>query len=175
MSAKRLALCGVFICVAGALSALETLLPPIVPIAGVRVGLGNIVILFMLYSGSSWKAAEVLAVSVLRCVLAAFITGSLMSAVFGIAGGVLALFAMLAVRKITKSEKYLAFAGVAGAVLHIAGQLVTAVVFYGTFSVVYYLPILVSSSIIGGAFTGLCTLLMLRKLPKKFMEQVRNI
>ncbi len=175
MSVKKLALCGLFISFAGALSALETLLPPIVPITGVRVGLGNIVILFMLYLGGKWGKRDVLAVSVLRCFLAALITGSLMNAAFGVVGGVFALAAMLVMRKLLPDERYLPFTGVAGALLHIIGQLLTAAVFYGTFSVFAYLPILISSAIIGGAFTGLCTMLLLRKLNKKLLDGVRNV
>lgn len=175
MSARKLALCGLFICFAGALSALETLLPPIVPIPGVRVGLGNIVILFVLYLGGKWRAADALVISVLRCFLAALITGSLMNAAFGVVGGAFALAAILVMKKLLPDERYLPFAGVAGALLHIIGQLLTAAVFYGTFSVLAYLPILISSAIIGGAFTGLCTMLLLRKLNKKLLDGVRNV
>ncbi|MBQ9947307.1 MAG: Gx transporter family protein, partial [Oscillospiraceae bacterium] len=166
MSTKKIALCGLFICFAAALSAAETMLPPIVPIPGVRVGLGNIVTLFVLYIGGGWRAADALTISILRCFLAALITGSLMSAAYGIMGGLLSLGAMLVMRRLLpreNREKYLPFTGVAGAVFHIIGQLLTAVIFYGTFSVLAYLPILLSSAIIGGAFTGLCTMLLLRK------------
>lgn len=175
---KKLALCGMFICFAGALSALETLLPPIAPIPGVRVGLGNIVTLFLLYIGGSWKPSDALIVSVLRCFLAALLTGSLMNAAYGITGGLLALGAMLVTKRLLPKEareKYLPFTGIAGAVFHIIGQLLTAAVFYGTLSVLAYLPILISSAVIGGAFTGLCTMLMLKKMSAKFLEGVRKL
>lgn len=178
MSTKKIALCGLFVCFAAALSAAETMLPPIVPIPGVRVGLGNIVTLFVLYVGGGWRAADALTISILRCFLAALITGSLMSAAYGIMGGLLSLGAMLVMRRLLpreNREKYLPFTGVAGAIFHIIGQLLTAVIFYGTFSVLAYLPILLSSAIIGGAFTGLCTMLLLRKTGAKFLDGVRNV
>ncbi len=178
MSTKKLCLCGLFICFAAALSALETMLPPICPIPGVRVGLGNIVTMFVLYLGGKWRVRDALCISVLRCVVAGLITGSVMSMTFGIVGGILALFAMVLLKKAMpeeNSENYLPFVGVAGAILHIAGQLLTAALYYGSISVFAYAPILLSSAIIGGAFTGLCTMLLLKKLSRKFLDGVKNI
>lgn len=178
MSAKKLCLCGVFICFAAALSALETMLPPICPIPAVRVGLGNIVTMLVLYLGGRWRTRDALCISVLRCVLAGLITGSVMSMSFGVVGGMLALLAMAVTKRIMpkeKGENYLPFVGVAGAILHIAGQLLTAALYYGSLSVFAYAPILLSSAIIGGAFTGLCTMLLLKKLSRKFLDGVRDI
>lgn len=171
-------LCGLFICFAAALSAFETWLPPICPIPGVRVGLGNIVTLFVLYLGGRWGAGQALCISVLRCFLAALITGSLMHAAYGIAGGVLALAAMLVVRWLMpkeKRERYLPITGAFGAIFHITGQLMVAVLFYGTFSVLAYFPILLASAVIGGAFTGACTMLLLKKMDKRILDGVRKI
>ena len=53
MTVKKLCVSALFICIAAALSVLETLLPPIVSIPGIRVGLGNIVTLFVLYIGNN--------------------------------------------------------------------------------------------------------------------------
>lgn len=178
MSTKKLCVCGLFICFAAALSALETVLPPICPIPGVRVGLGNIVTMLVLYLGGKWHTRDALCISVLRCIVAGLVTGSVMSMSFGIVGGVLSLFAMVLLKKAMpkeKGENYLPFIGVAGAILHIAGQLLTASLYYGSLSVFAYAPILLSSAIIGGAFTGLCTMLLLKKLSRKFLDGVRDI
>ena len=45
---RKVALCALFICIAAVLSAVESFLPPICAIPGVRVGLGNIVTMFSL-------------------------------------------------------------------------------------------------------------------------------
>lgn len=185
MSAKKLAFSAIFICFAAALSALETMLPPISPIPGVRIGLGNIVTMFLLYIGGSWKALDALAVIILRCVLAAMIVGSPMSTVYGLMGGAAAWAAMLAARRIfPKSEsehgkkpdkKYLPFVAVFGSVSHIAGQMLAAVFFYGTRSVLAYTPILSASALIGGVFTGFLTMLILAKLPEKLLKNIRIV
>lgn len=182
MSAKKLTILSLFICFAAALSALETMLPPICPIPGVRVGLGNIVTLFALYIGGCWSASDAFTIAVLRCLLAALVTGSPMNAAYGLTGGVFSCAAMLAARRIFPKSKgsfpfdvnFLPFTAVCGAVFHIAGQMLTAVLFYGTISVLAYVPILLASAITGGLFTGFCTVLLLKKLPAKLMERVRN-
>lgn len=190
MSAKKLALSALFIALAAGLSALETLLPPVVPIAGVRVGLGNVITLLILYIGGKWKYTDALIIAVLRCFVAALITGSLLSAVYGIVGGILAWAAMLLARRLFGIEKqqkggaapyfrypikYLPFVGVFGAVAHIAGQLCTAAVFYGGVSVFAYTPVLMLSAVLGGIFTGLCAMFMLRKLSRKLVDDIRNV
>ena len=178
MKADKLTCTALFICFAAVLSAAETWLPPIVPIAGVRVGLGNIVTLFVLYIGGRWRFRDALTVALLRCCVAALITGSLMSAAYGIAGGVLALCGMAAARRILpneKSERYLPLVGAAGAICHIIGQLAVAAVFYGTLSVLAYTPILLATAVAGGAFTGACTMLLLKKLPKGLREGLQGL
>ncbi len=185
---RKIALEALFICFAASLSALETMLPPICPIAGVRIGLGNIVTLFILYVGGKWGGNEAFTVSVLRCFAASLITGSLMNAAYGLMGGLLACGVMLVMRRVFPKSKsadempprylfdpnYLLLTSIFGALAHIAGQLVTAVIFYGTFSVMVYAPILMLSAVLGGAFTGLCTMLLLKKLPRRWVDFVRN-
>lgn len=181
MSAKKLAFSAIFICFAAALSVLETMLPPITPIEGIRIGLGNIVTMFLLYIGGSWKAPDALAVIILRCFLAALIVGSPIRAVYGLTGGMAAWCAMLAARMIfpKKGEKpdpkYLPFVAVSGSVSHIAGQMLAAVLFYGTRSILAYTPILLASALIGGVFTGFLTMLILAKLPEKLLKNIRFV
>lgn len=178
MSTKKLTYSALFIVTAAALSVLETWLPPIAPIPAVRVGLGNIVTLLLLNIGGVWKARDALCVALLRCVIAGLATGSVMSMMFGLAGGVCALLASLAVRELAPADKripLLPFQGIAGAILHIFGQLLTAALFYGTWTVLAYAPILLASAIIGGAFTGLVTKLFLAKAPKRVLDNIRNV
>ena len=178
MRAKKLTYSALFIVIAAALSVLETWLPPIVPIPAVRVGLGNIVTLLLLNIGGAWRLRDALCVALLRCVISGLVTGSVMSMVFGLVGGAAALLAMAAVRGLSPADNrtaLLPFQGMAGAILHIFGQLLTAALFYGTWTVFAYAPILLASAIIGGAFTGLVTKLFLAKAPKKVLDNIKTV
>ena len=148
-----------------------------------RVGLGNIVTMFLLYIGGNWRAWDALGVIILRCLLAALIVGSPMSAIYGLAGGAASWTAMLSCQQLlpkdgkTKrsDERYLPFTAVSGAVFHIGGQMACAVFIYGTKNVLAYTPILLASAIIGGLFTGFLTMLILKKFPEKLLNNIRNV
>ena len=173
---RKIAMCALFICIAAVLSAVETWLPPICPLPGVRVGLGNIVTMFMLYIGGRWSSGEAIVVVILRCFVAAFITGAVMNLFYGVMGGICALGTMLLLRRVLPQknrENWLPLVGVGGALAHIAGQMLTAVIIYNNFFVLAYTPILAASAIIGGAFTGFCTLLMLKKLSPNMLRDIR--
>lgn len=176
MKVRKISLCALFICIAAVLSAVESWLPPICPIPGVRVGLGNIVTMFLLYIGGKWRASDVLAVVFLRCVTAAFVTGQIMNVFYGVMGGFCAFGIMLLLRRLLPGkcrENWLPLVGVCGAAAHIAGQMLTAVIIYGSMYVLAYTPVLLASAIIGGAFTGICTLFMLKKISPKILDDIR--
>ena len=176
MKVRKLALCALFICIAAVMSALESWLPPICPIPGVRVGLGNIVTMFMLYIGGKWRSVDALIVVILRCFVAAFITGQVMNVFYGVMGGFCSLGVMLLMRRILPGEhreNWLPLTGVCGAVAHIAGQMLTAVIIYNNFYVLAYTPVLMASAIAGGAFTGMCTLFMLKKVSPRVLDDIR--
>ncbi len=176
LKVRKIALCALFICIAAVLSAVETWLPPICPLPGVRVGLGNIVTMFMLYIGGRWSSAETMAVVIIRCFVAAFITGMVMNLFYGVMGGICSLGTMLLLRRLLPKknrENWLPVVGVGGAIAHIAGQMLTAVIIYNNIYVLAYTPILLASAIIGGAFTGICTLLLLKKLSPNILNDIR--
>lgn len=176
MKVRKVALCALFICIAAVLSALETWLPPICALPGVRVGLGNIVTMFMLYIGGKWSSGEAMVVVILRCFVAAFITGMVMNLFYGVMGGICALGTMLLLRRVLPQknrENWLPIVGIGGALAHIAGQMLTAVIIYDNFFILAYTPILMVSAVIGGAFTGICTMVLLKKLSPNVLNDIR--
>lgn len=108
--------------------------------------------------------------------MAAFITGQVMNLFYGVMGGICALGIMLLMRKLLPGENrenWLPLVGIMGALAHIAGQMLTAVIIYGNILVLAYTPILTASAVIGGAFTGTCTLFMLKKLDHRVLDDIR--
>lgn len=131
-----------------ALSVLEGWLPAI-PVAGARLGLANVTVMYALVHLSFPSAAAVTAV---KCLFALFrgITAFLMSAT----GSVLALLMMWGMRKLCKERLGAVGLGIVGAVAHNIGQWCVAYAMLGT-AMRYYAPILLLLALPAGVITGL--------------------
>lgn len=130
----------------------ELQIPNPFPVPGVKLGLSNIITVYMVYH---YRPAEVSLVLITRILLGALFSGNLISLVYSLSGGILCLAGMLALHRFIP-EKSLWFASVAGAVLHNAGQIAAAMVVLGTTAVLAYFPFLLVSGCLAGLFTGLC-------------------
>ena len=139
---------------------IEAQIPAFTSIPGIKLGLSNVFTLFTLYAvGVPWALALLL----IRVLLGGLLTGQAAAILYSLAGGLLAFGAMLLGRKLLP-EKQLWVVSVFGAIFHNIGQLAAAVAVTGTSEILYYLPVLLISGILTGAFTGLCAQLVLRRL-----------
>lgn len=158
---RKIAFLGLCIALAMILSYMESLIPPLVAVPGVKVGLPNLVIMFMLYRVGAREAA---AVSFVRVVLVGLLFSSAMTILYGLAGGVLSLLGMLLLKKgggfscVTVS--------VVGGVLHNVGQILVACLITETAQLVLYLPVLIISGVAAGIAIGLLAALLIKRLDK---------
>lgn len=141
---------------------IEAAMPPLTPIYGIKLGLANIFTLFALYALGTRQAAAVL---FLRIILGSIFTGQLVSFIYSLTGGVLS-FVLIVLLKRLFPLKQVWVLSVLSAVMHNIGQLAAAVLMTETVQILYYLPVLLISGIIAGAFTGLCAQLVLMRLKK---------
>lgn len=144
-----------------ALYAVESALPPIVPIPGIKLGLANIITLVVLWKYSARDAFSVLLV---RILLATMFLGQAISLLYSLSGGLLCLLAMLLVKQLLHGH-YLFLASMTGAVFHNLGQIAIAFLLTGVPAVLVYLPFLLLSGLVTGLFIGLCARFTLRFLP----------
>ena len=161
MKTKKVAMLGLCIALSMVLSFIESQIPPLVAVPGVKVGLPNLVMVFMLYK-IGWKETAI--VSLIRVVLVSMIFGSVVSMAYGLVGATLSLTGMLLLKK-TKLFSTIAVS-VAGGVLHNVGQIAVACVVMGTAQVAYYLPVLLISGTIAGVVIGFVAGLLVKKLDK---------
>lgn len=162
MSTKKLTLLALFTTISLAIYAIESAIPPLVPIPGIKLGLANIITLLLLQHFSAKEAALVL---IARILLSTLLFGQAMSMMYSFAGGLLSLVLMALILKLLQKEKtYLA--GAIGGLAHNLGQLCIAFLITSTGGVLAYLPFLVLSGILTGLFTGLCAGFMGRYLKK---------
>ena len=161
MSTKKVALIGISVSLAMVLSFFESLIPPLVAIPGIKIGLANIVSLFLLYKLGFFAA---LGVGVLRVLLSSLLFGNLQIFVFSLAGACLSLIGMAILKKISIFS--CVAVSVAGGVLHNVGQIIVAALWTQTPQIAFYLPVLLVSGTVAGVVIGLLASLILKRLDK---------
>lgn len=157
----RAAYLGVFTALALIFSYIETLIPFHIGIPGVKLGLANLIVVVALYKLGAGDAAVL---SVVRIVLSGFLFANLFSIIYSLAGGLLSL----AVMAFLKKRETFSVMGVsmAGGIFHNIGQMLIAMVIVETFSVAYYVPVLLAAGVVTGLAIGIAAQEMLRHLAK---------
>ena len=119
---KDTAFLGLCVSLALGLAYIEVLLPPLLAaVPGIKMGLPNIILIFLLYRRGFLSA---ITVSLLRMVLVTLLFGNWMAFLYSLAGGVLSMAVMVLLKKLN----FLSVAGVsvAGGVTHNVGQILMA-------------------------------------------------
>ena len=147
---KRLAFLAVSVTLAMILSFVESQIPPLSAVPGVKIGLPNIVIVFLLYK-LGWR--EACGVSIVRVLLASLLFGSPVSFLYSIFGAILSLAVMIAVKKLLPLSAI--GVSVLGGLFHNVGQILAAVIVMGTGAIAYYLVPLSVSGTLAGIVVGL--------------------
>ena len=159
LTPKKVAFLGLSIALAMILSFVESQIPVFTTIPGMKVGLPNLVMVFLLYR-VGWK--ETIVVSIIRVFLVALLFGNLQSLVFSIAGAALSLAGMILLKKLTQFSTVTV--SVVGGVLHNVGQIIAACFWTGTRQIAYYLPVLLVSGVLAGVAIGLISGFLLKRL-----------
>lgn len=161
MKAKKIAFLGLAIALAMIFSFVESQIPALVAMPGVKVGLPNLVMVFLLYR-AGWK--ETVIVSIIRIFLTSLLFGNLQVLTFSIAGAVLSLTGMILLKKsgwfscITVS--------IVGGLLHNIGQIIAACLWTQTAQIAFYLPVLLVSGTIAGTVIGLASGIIVKRSEK---------
>lgn len=169
MKVQKMALLSVLTAAAIVIAIVESFIPS-VWIPGVKLGLANIVILIILYEIG---IVEAVLVNLLRVFLVGLLRGTFLSMGFlmSLTGAILSLGVMILFYLLIKKFSIIAVS-VMGSVAHVTGQILIAVIFLGTTSVFYYLPIIAISAIITGILVGVGAKLIIRtNVIKKLREK----
>jgi heptaprenyl diphosphate synthase len=141
------------------LSFVESRIPTLVAIPGVKVGLANIAVIFTLYKLS---AREAIIVSVIRVFLVSVLFGSPVSLIYSISGAILSLTAMILLKKLTPLCEITV--SVIGGIMHNVGQICAASIMLETNVVGYYLPFLILSGTLAGIAVGVISGLIIKRV-----------
>ena len=158
MKAKKLTTLGLSVALALILSYVESLLPPLVAVPGVKVGLPNIVILFLLFR-YGWKEAG--AVSLMRLLLSAALFSGFAAFFYGFAGAAVSLLGSALLKQTDRFSPL--GVSVAGGVLHNLGQIALAALILDSGYIFAYLSVLLLSGTLAGALVGLLAGILIRR------------
>lgn len=162
MSVKRITQLALLTAIALIIFIVELRIPNIVPIPGVKLGLANIVTVYAMYHCT---AKETFLIVFSRILLGSIFGGNISTIFYSLGGALLCLTGMLILRHIV-DEKYIWICSIIGAVLHNIGQIIVAVVMMKTTAVIAYLPFLLVSGCVSGAFIGVCAQMFINKVEK---------
>lgn len=163
ISVKKIALYGVMVAVAMILSYLESLIPPVFAIPGMKLGLTNLVVIAALYL-MGWKSA--LSINIIRVLLVGILFGNIFSLIYSAAGALLSGAGMILLKKTGKF--HVVTVSIAGGVLHNIGQILIAVLVLHTVSVAWYILILWFTGIAAGAIIGILGGILTSRLKNHF-------
>jgi len=160
---KKIAFLGLCTALALILAYVEVLIQPLFPaIPGIKMGLPNVIIVFLLYRKGPGAA---IAVSLVRILLVSILFGNAMALIYSLAGGILSLAVMILLRRSNLMSEI--GVSVAGGVVHNAGQILMAMLLLETAELGYYLVVLTITGTIAGILVGICGAVLIKKMPQK--------
>ncbi|MBQ9349269.1 MAG: Gx transporter family protein [Oscillibacter sp.] len=160
MRTKKLTTLSLLTALALIFSFVESQLPPLTAVPGVKMGLPNVVVVFALYK-LGWREAAGL--SLVRVALVSVLFGTAASFLYSLAGAVLSFAGMVLLKRTGRFSHV--GVSVAGGVLHNVGQILMASVILETNIFAYYLPFLLVSGTAAGIAIGLLSSAMVRRVP----------
>lgn len=156
--AVQLAYSALFTALALVLSYLESLLPPLIPVAGIKLGLANaVVVLTFCFAG----AKKALLINLARIGLSSLLFGNPISLIYSLCGALLSMGVMLLFTRTTTASPVIRCAAAGAA--HNLGQLLCAMVLLNNIGLLYYLPILLLGGTISGTVIGLICIPLIQR------------
>ena len=151
MKVQTIALLGVLLAAPIVIALLESFIPSFIP--GIKLGFANIVILVTLYE---LGILEAVFINVVRVFIVSLVRGTFLSMGFfmSLTGCFMSLGIMILFYLVIKKFSIIGVS-VIGALFHVFGQILIAIIYIGTVYVVYYLPFIALSAVITGVIVGL--------------------
>lgn len=161
MKVKNVTVLGLCVALAMIMSYIESLFPLNFAVPGIKMGLANIVIIFLLYRVGFKEAATV---SLIRVFLVSLLFGNVMMMAYSLAGAVLSLSLMLVLKK---SNRFSVIGvSIVGGVAHNAGQIIMAIILLGAKQIAYYLPVLAITGTVTGVLIGTGAAIVIKRIKK---------
>ena len=159
MKTKKIAVMAIAVALCMVLSFVESQIPAFVAIPGVKLGLANLAVVFVLYK-LGWR--EAVLISLIRVLLISIMFGNTASLLYSLAGAVLSLAGMIVLRRFECMSTVAV--SVSGGVLHNVGQIAMACILLETNVIKYYLPFLILSGTLAGIAIGVISAVLIKRV-----------
>ena len=155
---KSIAFYGTALALSLVLSYVESLIPMNLGVPGAKLGLANLVSIFLLYTAG---ARACFFISISRILLSGFMFGNMFAILYSSMGF---LFSFLSMLLLKRSGRFgTVGVSMAGGVMHNVGQLICAAFIAGGY-VLMYLPALLLAGIIAGLLIGALGAYMIKRV-----------
>ncbi len=158
---QQISLCGLLTALMLVLGFLESRIPLVPAMPGIKLGLSNAVLLYGVYLLPPPVTAGLMVVKVL---LGALLFGNPFALAFSLAGGVLSVAGMLLARRFGKFG--VVGVSVVGALLHNVGQILVALGLVHNLQILYYFAVLMLTGIGTGVLTGVVAGVVMRAVKR---------
>ena len=155
----RTAYSGLLIAVMLVLGYVESLLPAVGAVPGIKLGLSNSVLIFAVYMldlPTAWM------LMILKVLLSGLLFGGATTMLYASAGGVLSMLAMSILSR--SKGVHPVTVSITGGVMHNVGQVAMAMLLLGARQLLYYMAVLVVVGMVCGALTGVCATSVMKHL-----------
>ncbi len=158
---KKVAIYGGLIALAFLVSFIETFIPLPIAIPGMKLGLTNIIIIYVLYT---MGIKDAYGISIARVILCGFLFGNMAGILYSLSGAVISLGIMALLKK----RKAFSIVGVSvcGGVAHNTGQIIVAAFVTSWKTVLFYFPFLLIAGVFTGIVIGILGKEMIRRIPR---------
>lgn len=164
MELKKFSRLSMLLALSIVLSIIESVIPLLngIMIPGLKLGLANIIVIFVLYT---YGIKDALYVSLLRVLLVGLLRTGLFNITFffSLSGAIVSILFMFVMKKLPFS---ILSVSVVGSLGHSIGQIIMAIIFFKNINLLYYLPWILLFSIP----TGICIGILSSKLIDFYKE-----
>lgn len=158
-SVRKISELAVLLAAALALSYVENMIVLPIPVPGVKIGISNVLLAYVV---CRYSFPVALGFGISKCLLALIFAGRLSSVFFSLTGMLFAVIAMYLCRRIRCFS--VLGVNVCGSVCHVFGQLLAAVFVLGNTAVLSFSPLLTLFAVISGLFTYIPLRIVLQRI-----------
>lgn len=160
---KRTVIIAIFAAVSVVLSLVEMYIPVNMSVPGAKLGLANIMVLTCLYF---LRTRDAFMMVILKTLLTSFMFGTFSSFLFSIMGALFSFAAMWFLLLVGRDKLSVIGISIIGGIAHNFGQLTAAALYFGTFNIFYYLPMLMIMGVLTGIAVGIAVRYLIPALSK---------